>query len=60
MLSQKKTDRLDYGNTTMTLSEPQAEQSDRNTNTKQRDYPSTAALISKGTPEEFRCPELAG
>ncbi len=33
MLSQKKTDRLDYGKTTM--SEPQAER-DRNTNTKQR------------------------
>lgn len=36
MLSQKKTDRLDHGNTTMTLSEPPTEQWERNTNTKQR------------------------
>lgn len=63
MLSQKKTDRLDHGNTTMTLSEPPAEQWERNTNTKQNtSFPdlSTAALISKPTQEEFRCPELAG
>lgn len=59
MLSQKETDRLDYGNTTMTLNN-QTGTPTPNKETSFLDYPSTAALISKATPEEFRCPELAG